>query len=264
MAQSLSASLAGRPAGVWRADRIATSGLGTLPSQFAALDAELPGGGWPIGALTELMAPAAGCGELRLLAPALQGLTHAGRSVLLLAPPQVPYAPALSALGIDLKQVILVGPLAAGDQLWAVEQALRSAHFGALLAWLPHPATRPEHLRRMQLAAQGAHGPAFLFRPPAVGAQASPAALRLRLQPQPEQRLAVEVLKRRGPVLSAPVIIDLPMPPQTVRPSRKLTPRASAEISPAALTPGPVRLGAAHLRLPGIPDTAAADPAALR
>ena len=34
--------------------------------------------------------------------------------------------------------------------LVAIEQTLRSANFGTLLAWLPQQRTRPEHLRRLQ------------------------------------------------------------------------------------------------------------------
>jgi hypothetical protein len=61
--------------GVWRCD----AGWQTQPSGFAVLDAQLPGGGWPIGAITELMPELAGIGELRLLAPALVALARAGR-----------------------------------------------------------------------------------------------------------------------------------------------------------------------------------------
>ena len=39
---------------VWRGDRCAVAPLPAVPSGFGALDAELPGGGWPRGALTEL------------------------------------------------------------------------------------------------------------------------------------------------------------------------------------------------------------------
>jgi protein ImuA len=51
-----------------------------LASGHAALDAQLPGGGWPVGALTELLLPHPGVGELRLLAPALAALQRQQRS----------------------------------------------------------------------------------------------------------------------------------------------------------------------------------------
>lgn len=212
------------PDGVWRADRIGDAGMGSVPSGFATLDAELPGAGWPVGTLTELIASEAGVGELRLLIPVLRQLTRERKRVILLAPPHVPYAPGLASYGIDLEYLLVIQAPNAADRLWAVEQSLRNAGFGCLLAWLPQERTRPEHIRRLQLAAQGAHGPAFLFRSLAAQTEASPAQLRLLLLPRPGQRLSVQVLKRRGPVLARPLLLDLPQPVTAIR----IRPRATA------------------------------------
>ncbi|MFX8125914.1 hypothetical protein ABTL08_19180, partial [Acinetobacter baumannii] len=38
---------------LWRGSSLGAHSAPTLPSGFAALDAELPGGGWPLGAVTE-------------------------------------------------------------------------------------------------------------------------------------------------------------------------------------------------------------------
>jgi cell division inhibitor SulA len=206
--------------GVWRADRLAEGGAAALPSTFPELDAQLPGGGWPPGTLTELIAREPGIGELRLVVPVLRRLTLERKVVVLLGPPHVPYAPALAAFGIDLDYLIVVQAVQAADRLWAVEQALRSASFGTLLAWLPRERTRPEHLRRMQLAAQGTRGPAFLFRPLPAQFEASPAPLRLLLLPRGGQRLSVQLLKRRGPVHAAPLLLELAPPPATLRTGR--------------------------------------------
>ena len=54
-----------------RGDAFAVAPAPTLASGFPRLDAELPGGGWPRGALTELLAEHEGIGELGLLLPAL-------------------------------------------------------------------------------------------------------------------------------------------------------------------------------------------------
>jgi cell division inhibitor SulA len=214
------ASPASLPSGVWRADRLGEGGVAALPSTFPELDAHLPGGGWPLGMLTELIAREPGVGELRLVVPVLRRLTRERKVAILLGPPHVPYAPALASFGIDLDYLIVVQATQAADRLWAVEQALRSASFGALLAWLPHGRTRPEHLRRMQLAAQGTRGPVFLFRQLPAQFEASPAPLRLLLLPRPGQRLSVQLLKRRGPVLAQPLLLELPQPPSVARPGR--------------------------------------------
>ena len=217
--------------GVWRADQLGHGGVAALPSTFAELDAQLPGGGWPLGMLTELIAHEPGIGELRLVVPVLRRLSRERKVSILLGPPHVPYAPALASFGIDLDYLIVVQAAQAADRLWAVEQALRSASFGALLAWLPAQRTRPEHLRRMQLAAQGTRGPVFLFRPLPAQLEASPSPLRLLLLPRPGQRLSVQLLKRRGPVLADPLLIDLPQPPSVVRPGRPGTAAPAARPS---------------------------------
>ena len=159
----------------------------------------------------------AGIGELRLLVPLLRQLSRERKVVILLAPPHIPYAPALASFGIDLSCLVIVQAANAADRLWAVEQTLKSASFGALLAWLPQERTKPEHLRRLQLAALSARGPVFLFRQLPAQFESSPAPLRLLLLPKPDQKLSVQVLKRRGPVLAMPLLIDLPQPVTAIR-----------------------------------------------
>lgn len=197
---------------VWRANALGTRGIAAHGSGFARLDAELPGAGWPVGMLTELIARHTGIGEMRLLVPTIRELTRAGKVVILLAPPLIPYAPALAGFGIDLDYLVIIQAGNAADRLWAVEQTLKSASFGALLAWLPQRRTRPEHLRRMQLAAQSAGGPVFLFRELDAQFDTSPAPLRLLLLPRANEQLSVQILKRRGPVMAMPLMLDLPRP----------------------------------------------------
>src|SRR5215208_8233359 len=74
----------------------------TVSTGYADLDRELPGSGWPTGALTEVLGLQEGIGELQLVLPALARLSAAGKRVVWLAPPHLPYAPALAAAGVDL------------------------------------------------------------------------------------------------------------------------------------------------------------------
>ncbi len=172
----------------------------TVPTGFRALDARLPGGGWPLATLTELLVPAAGVGELRLLLPALRSLTAAGtepRWVAWLAPPHLPYAPALAAAGLDPARMLVVRPRAGLDRLWAMEQA-RRAGAGAAARGGAGDARDPM-LRRLKLAAEEGGTPGFLLRPAAHRHETSPAALRLALTAR-DYGLDVEVLKSRcGP-----------------------------------------------------------------
>lgn len=193
---------------IWRGNALA-GGVPAVPTGFAELDAALPGGGWPSGALTELLVSARGIGELGLLVPALARLTCAGKRVVWLAPPYLPYAPALAAAGIDLPHLALVRAAGRRDALWAAEQALRAGSCHALLAWLPQAGY--QHLRRLAVAAEASRAFLALFRPPQAAAESSPACLRLALEPD-EAGLRVHILKRRGAPLAEPLVVPVKRP----------------------------------------------------
>ena len=165
-----------------------------LPTGFTALNALLPGGGWPAGAVTEILLPGVGIGEMRLLLPSLAGPGD-GRLIAWIDPPYLPYAPALSAGGVRLSRVLVVCAGTDRDRLWAAELALRSGACGTVLAWPGECDDRS--LRRLALAAEKGGCLTVLFRPSSCAARPSAAALRLRLDPSPGG-VTVEVLKGRG------------------------------------------------------------------
>lgn len=178
----------------------------TLSTGFAALDAALPGGGWPMGALTEILAPREGGGELRLTLPALAALAARGRWLAWVGSPHVPYAPALAASGLMLERLLWVRAESAVERLWCAEQALRSGACGAVLVWSSR--VPPQRLRRLQLAAEDGRAWALLFRGEAPHGQASPASLRLRVAPV-ARGLSVEVQKCRGrPGARVGIVLD--------------------------------------------------------
>lgn len=211
-----------RHPGIWRGNQRAQADAGALPTGFAALDALLPGGGWPRGALTEVLLSRQGIGELRLLTPALARLSKADGWLAWVAPPYVPYAAALAAAGVDLKRLLVAKPPSDADAWWTAEQALRSGACSALLAWLRTADER--RMRRLQLAAEAGHTWGVLFRHARAAQSRSPAALRLLLKPVAEG-LAVHVLKRRGGPVSQPVVVALPQ--VDARRARRATPGLS-------------------------------------
>jgi hypothetical protein len=165
-------------------------------SGWTELDAVLPGGGWQAGSIVELMPTVTGIGELRLVLPALARITGAGRHVTLIAPPYIPFAPALSQHGLRLERVLVIQAQQAEDILWAAEQSLRCRSFGAVLAW---PSTiRDREIRRLQLAAEAGGSTGFLYRPLDAARESSPAALRLKLHRTASSELQIDVLKCRG------------------------------------------------------------------
>lgn len=187
-----------RHPGVWRGAESGAA-FATIPSGFRRLDERLPGGGWPLRTLVELLVPAAGVGELQLLVPLLRALCAedlaAPRWIAWLAPPHLPYAPGLAGAGLDPRRMLIVRPRAGLDALWAMEQALRSQACTAALGW----ADRAEDsaLRRLKLAAEEGGSLGLLFRPPARAQEHSPAALRLALELR-GAALDIRILKSRG------------------------------------------------------------------
>lgn len=171
---------------LWRGNRLSVAAGPACPTGFPELDRELPGGGWPTGAVVELLSDTSGIGELRLLLPVLQRLTQAGNHVLLIQPPHVPNAVVLQRAGIQLNRVLVARPEHEQDALWIAEQALRNPGCGAVLAW---PGSRrdgfnDERVRRLQVAAGEGQSTLFLYR---MGRRqvSQWAALRLELLPLP-------------------------------------------------------------------------------
>lgn len=219
---------------LWRASQLARGGAACVDTGHAALSAELPGGGWPAGSLTELLLPQPGIGELRLLLPVLRRLVPspssgqpaaARRSVLLIQPPHVLQPLALNGWGVDPGGVVLLRAARQADAFWAAEQALQAGTCRLVLLWagvgLPRAAKgrdrlpgegarqggvrpgagaaiRPGALRRLNLAAQAGSALFFMFRPSCDADQPSLAPLRLALAPACGG-VRVAFIKRRGP-----------------------------------------------------------------
>ena len=179
---------------IWRG--YSTAATPSVATGRSALDRLLPGGGWPVGALTELIPHGAGIGEVRLLIPALRRIAcDEGRPVVLVRPPHIPYAPALVQAGLPLRRLVWLVPPTEDEAQWAAEQALRAGIAGAVLLWTETKADAA--VRRLQLAAQDGHALGFVYRSPRALCNPSPAAVRLALHPAPDA-LRVEVIKARG------------------------------------------------------------------
>jgi protein ImuA len=193
---------------VWRG-KGASFARAVLPTGFRELDSHLPGGGWPLGAITEIFVDGYGIGELALLMPALAALTKPDPAkppkwVAWIAPPFIPYAPALQQHGVNTDRLLMIHPTSGHkNRLWAIEQVVRSGSSVGVLAWV---ATAEDViLRRLQLAAEDQGAWVLLFRPASANRQRSPAALRLRLS-QAQAATRVEILKCRG---GRPGVVDI-------------------------------------------------------
>jgi protein ImuA len=225
----------------------------------------LPGGGWPVGSLTELLLSQPGIGELRLLLPVLRQLASsqpARRSVLLIQPPHVLQPLALDWWGVDPGEIVLLRAARQADAFWAAEQALQAGTCRLVLLWAGgdarsssagqrgppgeemargssrnHPAMspaaahppviRPGALRRLNLAAQAGPALFFMFRPSCDADQPSPAPLRLALAPACGG-VRVDFIKRRGPRRDEPLFVPLAPSPVLLDHHVRLDRRVSA------------------------------------
>jgi protein ImuA len=196
---------------VWRFGDLAREEA-VLPSGHPPLDAQLPGGGWPVGSLVELLQERPEAHAWQLLLPALARWTDDKEGpVVLVGPPFHPFGPALAAQGLPADRLLWIRAEQPAARLWSAEQSLRCADVRAVLAWLPQ--VRPPELRRLHLAARQHGKLLFVLRAAAASAQASPAPLRLLLQGVDEMQ--VRILKRKGPPLDEP--LHLPALPERLR-----------------------------------------------
>ena len=196
---------------VWRADALAGTPVRVQATGERALDAELPGGGWPVGALIEILQPAGVHSEWRLLLPALARCGSG--AVVLVGSPWVPFAPSLAAQGLQPQRLLWVKAQSMAQRLWSAEQSMRCADVDAALVWLSC-AVRSDQLRRLQMAAAEHSKLLFVMRPSQAQTQASPAVLRVHLSVKHgnelpdnagQESLELLLLKRRGPPRAQPL-----------------------------------------------------------
>jgi protein ImuA len=229
---------------LWRASQLARSHTRCIDTGHPSLSNQLPGGGWPVGTLIDLLVQQPGVGEMRLLAPTLAKV--APRRVVLLTPPHAPQALALAALGIPPQSALWLRADRTADALWAAEQILRSGSCGALLFWPGQTSTssarqgpvRADSLRRLHLAAQQGETLFFNFRSLASEVDASPAPLRLSVRPAPGG-INIGFVKRQGPQRDEPLFLPMSIGPAHVfRPGREVVPQLPKTV-PAPVSQAP-------------------------
>lgn len=189
---------------VWRVEDLASQET-VLPTGHAALDAQLPGGGWPVGSMVEVLQERAGPHVWQLLLPGLaQAIREQAGPVVLVNAPFEPFGPSLAAQGLPGERLLCVKADKPAARLWAAEQALRCADVAAVLAWLPQ--AKSAELRRLHMAAQQ-HDRLLLFVFSGLDARHDASPARLRLLAEGVDTLQLTILKRRGPPLETPLAL---------------------------------------------------------
>lgn len=194
---------------LWRANELQTTTTG-IPTGFAALNALLPDQGWTPGTLLELIYPQTGAGELRLLLPTLAHYTRQQRYVAWIAPPHIPYGPALAQHHIDPAYIsVLQAQTSEQQHYWCMEKLLACRECGVAMLW---PRQLPErNIRRLQLAASKGDSLGILLHPQTKTPTTSPAATRIQLEMINTTHIQITLLKARSLLRPARTQISLPL-----------------------------------------------------
>ena len=145
-----------------------------------ALDASLPHGGLPAGAITELLSHQPGSGVMRLAIQCARQAVRAGGVVAVVDTQNNFYPPAAVQLGLSVEQLLIVRTRRPAEAFWAVDQALRCSAVAAVLAYLPH--LERARARRLQLSAEIGGGLGLLLQP-ATDLRPSFAGIRMQIEP---------------------------------------------------------------------------------
>ena len=89
-----------------------------ISTGFAALDAELPGAGWPCHSLTEILQPQPTVAGWRLLGPAMREVVATGSHIVVVGPPKSPHLPGLKHAGLDERHLVWIQADAPAERLW--------------------------------------------------------------------------------------------------------------------------------------------------
>jgi protein ImuA len=132
------------------------------PLGVAAIDAALPWGGLPRGAVHEIAGAAKDGAATGFCAVLLARLSADGRPVLWVAEDDDLYGPGLAAFGLSPDRLIVARARRAVEVFWTIEEALRCKGLAAVLGEVRAP-TRTV-ARRFQLVARASGVTALLLR----------------------------------------------------------------------------------------------------
>lgn len=195
---------------VWRGAEFGRQAAECLPTGFSSLDSELPGGGWPLSNVSEVLQPQFCQAEWRLLLPGIAARASAKSPLLAIAPPHAPFFGGLRQHGLDEGGLVVIHAKSPAERLWATEQAVKANGLAGVIAWLAN--ARGDQVRRLQTCAAQCGFPVFLVRPETAQHESSAAPLRLQVRLQGLDAVAIHILKRRGPAHVGWMTLSAPPP----------------------------------------------------
>jgi len=136
-----------------------------VPTGFARLDAALPHGGLPGGAVTEVLSALDGGGAMTVALRAAIAAAAGVHTVVVLDPRGDLYPPAVWQMGLAEDLLLMVRPSGWAEALWALDQSLRCSGVAAVVASIDRIDAAAS--RRLQLAAESSGVLGILLRPAA-------------------------------------------------------------------------------------------------
>lgn len=186
---------------VWRGShpkRCVNDDKKSINTGYKSINKQLHSNGWPLGTINEFGILQHGIGELRLLMPALREAQESSqqKQLVLIAPPYLPFAPALAKEGIDIESLTIVQTRTLKDSLWAAEQSLIGNCCAAVVCWTGTHKINNHYLRRLQLAAEKTQSLSVLFRHSSCLEESSASGLRIQLSCNSYGKLELNILKQ--------------------------------------------------------------------
>jgi len=219
--------------------------LAVLRTGIRELDRLLPGGGVPLGQALELCGEAAS-GRTSLALRAVAAATRESRLAAYVDGPKEIYPPTVSALGVDLRRLLIVRPRAPRQLGWTAVQLARSGAFACVVLDLTHTGVRLSLAEGKKLADAAVKGGSALVLLTSPSAPAD-GMVRLSIEAAGVQGLKVELLRSRQGGVGRQVMVPwhalYPQEPPTYR----YLPPAAGVVDPPEL-PRFVRVRASALR----------------
>lgn len=213
--------------------------VASLRTGVGPFDALLPGRGLPLGSAVELCGAAAS-GRTSLALRAVAAAHGDGRLAAYVDGPGELYAPAASALGVDLTRLLRVRPREPGQLVWSAVQLARSGAFTCVVLDLGGSGVRPRPADTKRLADAAFRGGSLLLL---LTSPEAPGDGMLRVEVEATVTgLRAEVVRSRQGGMGARAVI----------PWEQLHPALGAQRSDGRVVPAPRPVSVVGL-LPGLP-----------
>lgn len=176
-----------------------------IPTGMTPLDEMLPDGGWPTGALVEIITPDEYTDAFPLVLPALARLSRASGWLCMVSPPHAVRTRAFTHDSVNSSRILQINPHPGRSGLWTVEQMLCSGNCSAVMAWPDCDAGLIA--RRLAQAAVAGNTSGFLFRQEGLSGHTSKIGLRLKFETS-EAGNMVYLLNSAGQQSGEPVFLS--------------------------------------------------------